>query len=265
MSGSGKEFDWLTELDGAAREEVDDWQALSSAERAEIERLDAEVFGLLPYALDPVEPGPEVKQALMRRLETPPVAAFPDRGPRPVPPRWLMPLAAGLTALAIGLAATMLGTVREQRAQIAQLESRIEQLAGDSIARAELEEGLAAAQENLQLVSSRGVEICALRPTTAAASGKGPHGLLFLAADHQHWYVKVTGLETEADRYYRLWFETEDGLVPAGNLTAQGLELGAATMPEGTRAVHVSVETAPNPSTPSDEIVLYGDDMVQVL
>jgi len=131
----------------------------------------------------------------------------------------------------------------------------------------DLEAGLAAAQEKLELVSQRGVGICALRPTLAGANGaEGPYGLLFVAADHQHWYVRVEGLEVASDRYYRVWFETEDGaLVAAGNLIGSELELSAPTMPEGTRAVHVSLEREPSPEVPSGEIVLFGDDMIEVL
>jgi hypothetical protein len=259
------DFDWLAELAGSERDEIDGWSELSNVERAEIERLDAEVFGLLPYTLDPVEPSPRVKEELMRRVSVPEVQSFRERRRGPVAPRWLMPLAAGLTVLAIGIAAMQVGTVRLQQAEIDSLRTEVDQLAADAATLAGFETGLAAAQKNLQLVSSLGVEVCALRPTTATAGEDGPFGLLFVAADHQHWYVKVAGLETGPDRYYRVWFETADGLVAAGNLIGQELELASPTMPDDLLAVHVSVETEPAPSRPSDEIVLYGADMVRVL
>ncbi len=53
--------------------------------------------------------------------------------------------------------------------------------------------------------------------------------------------------------------------MPAGDLIGQELELGAPTMPVGTRAVHISVETTPDAETPSGEMVLFGDDMVRLL
>ena len=183
---------------------------------------------------------------------------------RPRATRWLLPLAAGLALTVLGLAASMVSTVRDQREQLASLRAEVQRL---SLApTAALESDLEAVRDNLGLVSSRGVEICALRPTKAAGSGSdGPYGLLFLAADHQHWYVRVGGLEPAPDRFYRVWFETEDGLVPAGNLLGAELELSSPTMPEGTRAVHVSLESEPAPAVPSDEIVLFGDDMIRLL
>jgi hypothetical protein len=266
--------DWAPDLDGPERDEVDDWSALSAAERAEIERLNFEIGGLLPLALDPVEPSPAVAREISRQVAEvqspatgssaggPPVASFPAR---PAMPSWLLPLAAVLTLLAIGLAASLFGIVRDQRLELAALEAQVEELTRDSAELAVLEEGLAHARQNLQLVSSEGVEICPLRPIEGAAP-EGPYGLLFIAADHQHWYVRVTGLKTDPERYYRLWFEAADGsLVPAGNLLGQELELSSPTMPEGTRAVHVSVETQPEPPAPSGEFVLFGNDMIRVL
>ncbi len=269
--------DWASDLEGPERDEVDGWSGLSSARRAEIERLDLEVGGLLPYALDPVEPSPAVLAEISRSVAAEPVveasaagsnvSSFPSRRPtsRPAARSWLLPLAAALATLGIGLAAGLFGVVREQRRQLAGLEAQVEELTRGSIELATLEEGLAHARQNLQLVSSQGVEICPLRPVEGAVRGE-PYGLLFVAADHQHWYVRVTGLEADPERYYRVWFEAADGsLVPAGNLLGQELELSSPTMPEGTRAVHVSVETQPEPTTPSGEFVLFGNDMIRVL
>lgn len=273
-----QEFDWLTEFDCSEREQVDGWSQLSAAERSAIERFDAEVWGLLPCAVDPVAPSSQCKERLMSRLES--LEALQSEGasvprlPRaepvviagPTAPRWLLPLAAGLTLLAVGFAMAMAATVRDQREQLAALRAEVVQMRLAPAASAALAADLAAARENLGLVSSRGVEICALRPTeTERETGEQPYGLLFLAADHQHWYVKVGGLEPAAGSYYQLWFETDGGLVAAGNLVGDELELSSPTMPVGTRAVHVSVERDPAPKEPSDEIVLFGNDMIQVL
>lgn len=263
----GSDFDWLTELDCSEREQVDDWSKLSDAERSVIERLDTEIWGSLPCLVDPVTPSSQCKQELMSKLALPQVAHMPrPESARPQAPRWLLPLAAGLTFLAVGFAASMALTVRDQRDQLAALHNELAELSLAPAASTALAADFAAARENLGLVSSRGVEICALRPTIAVDGAKEtPYGLLFLAEDHQHWYVRVGGLAKVPDGYYRVWFETEDGLVPAGNLAGEELELSSPTMPEGTRAVHVSLEREPDPATPSDEIVLFGDDMVRVL
>jgi len=269
VSGRDREFDWLSELDCSERDEVDGWSSLSSAQRAEIERLDAEICGLLPCALDPVQPSPECREQLLRRLQASVIAAAPapEQSAAGVS-RWLLPLAAGLTVLALGFAASTVSTLRGQRGELAALRAQVEALTRVAAGSADLEADLAAARDTLELVSGRGVGLCALRPTSAAQSGDeaAPYGLLFVAADHQHWYVRVQGLEKAPDRYYRVWFETADGrLVGAGNLLGEELELSSPTMPEGTRAVHVSLETEPAPAAPSDRILLFGNDMIQVL
>lgn len=259
-------FEWLDEFDCSEREQVENWNELSKEERARICRLEAEVWGLMPCAVDPVAPTSECKQRILRELDGGRLDFVPPARTAPRQPRWLLPLAAGLALLAVGFALSMLSTVRQQRRQLAALQAEVEQLSASQADAPELAEGVARLRENLGLVSSRGVGICALRPTEAVGESEdAPYGVLFVAADHQHWYVRVHGLEPEPGSYYRLWFETDSGLVPAGNLSGSELELSSPTMPAGTRAVHVSRETEPSPSVPSDQILLFGDDMVEVL
>lgn len=259
-----RDFEWLRELCCPERDSVDDWSALSAEDRARLERLDAEVFALVARTLDPVEPTGVCKETLMRRcVGQVPAARLVATAPRrPRSQRWLLPVAAGIAALGIGYALSMVGTVRRQQEELGRLRADEQRLV-------EVESELAATRDAMQLVSSRGVAICPLRPVGAAddasANGQGPYGLLFLAADHQHWYVRVAGLDAAPDRYYRVWFETDDGMVPAGNLVGSELELGSPSMPEGTRAFLVSLEDEPEPGAPSDEIVLYGNDLVTVL
>jgi len=255
------ELDWAPDLDGPERDQVDGWSGLSAAERADVERRNLEVCGLLPWALDPVEPSPRLAAAILERAAGSKAAAFPSAPRRPR--SWLLPLAAALAVVAIGVAANLARTARQQRLELAALASRVEELARDAV---EFEDGLARALQNLRLVSSRGVEICPLRPVADAAGTDEPHGLLFVAADHQHWYVRVSGLPTAPDRFYRLWFEGPDGtLIPAGNLAGDELELSSPTMPEGTRAAYVTLETEPSPAAPSGEIVLSGAEMIRLL
>jgi hypothetical protein len=255
-----KDFEWLRELCCSERDEVDGWSSLSAADRARLERLDAELFGLVAGSLEPVEPTGVCKESLMSRCTA---RSEPARfGPVPAgggrSRRWLLPLAAGVTALAVGYAVSMVGTVRGQHDELLLLRGAAGRLTA-------LEAELATTRDAMRLVSSRGVAVCPLRPLPASADAEGPYGVLFVAADHQHWYLRVAGLDPAADGYYRVWFETAGGMVAAGNLAGSELELGSPTMPEGTRAVAVSLETEPAPGAPSDQIVLYGNDMVTVL
>ncbi len=256
-------FAWLREFDGSERDEIDDWGRLSPAERTQIERLDGEVFGLLAAALEPEEPSADLKQRIMAGARRPELAVLT---PRPRAPRWLLPLAAGLTTLALGLALWMAGTVQSQRADLARLQRQVDELGLASATLETVRRDLAAAKQNLQLVGTLGVEVCPLRPT-AAEGEDAPQGLLFLAADHQHWYLRTAGLEAQEGSWYRVWFITESGVVAAGNLNDGELDLGSPTMPADTRAVQVTLETEPQPANPSDATVLFGlgSEMIRLL
>ncbi len=273
------EFGWLREFDGSERDEVDGWAGLSAAERAEIERLDAEVFGALVEGLDPVEPSAGLRQRVLDAAapaDVVPFAASQRPATTTAASRWPLQLAAALALAAFGVAWWFSGTVRDQRGQLAELELKVEALGVESAALASLREDLAAARENLQLVGGKGVEVCPLRPQTASAAAstgqaielEGAHGLLFVAEDHQHWYLRTGGLEPRDGEWYRVWFIVSDGsAVPAGNLLAGELDLGSPTMPEDTRAVLVTLESEPEPEEPSERQVLYGvgEEMIRLI
>lgn len=93
--------------------------------------------------------------------------------------------------------------------------------------------------------------------------------MLYVAADHQHWYLALHGLQpSQAGRRYQLWFLSDRGPVSAGLFDAAAgapVGLSSETMPSGTRAVSVTLELATGSRTPTGPQVLYGEGLVKML
>ncbi len=114
--------------------------------------------------------------------------------------------------------------------------------------------------EKFSLVTSPAVLVSPMRPVTRPgqpAAQPGARGVLFVAADHQHWYMTLRGLQpVAAGQAYKLWFVADTGAVSAGSFSAQPgapIELSSQHMPAGTKGVMVTLEAdaqAPAPSGP---------------
>ena len=251
-------------------------------------QLYIEALGMLPYALEPVPPPAELKDRLLAALagdETqdvgpvaPPVAASARRAAPssalsgefllPRRRRWPLRLAASLAVVALGAAAWLFFVLQDREAALARLRAEVRELQSrtDELAAARVE-GRAAAS-NFALVTSPTVEFCALRPTPGAPQPLA-RGMLYVAADHQHWYLALHGLPAPpAGRRYQLWFLADAGPVSAGLFDARPgvpVELSSETMPAGTRAVSVTLELATGSRAPTGPQVLYGEGLTRML
>ncbi len=259
----------LAELGGPEREAIDRWSELTAAERQRLEREDLELVGLLPQALVALPPGAASREALLAAVERAQAAPWPPvlaarREPAGTP-RWLLPLAAGLAVAALGLAGFLLARLESQRSQLARLEAEVVTLRSQTAALAARERET---RSQLALVASPGVEVCALRPRRAAAGERRPFGVLYLAADHQHWYLALHDLEALPEgSVYQLWFDSADGPVSAGTFRPEPgapVELSSETMPGGTWATRVTIEVAGGAQRPSGREVLYGDQLMKI-
>src|SRR4030095_2325711 len=109
-------------------------------------------------------------------------------------------------------------------------------------------------------VTSPAVLVSPMRPSGEAPLQPGARGVLFVAADHQHWVLSLEGLQPpEAGKTYKLWFVADQGTVSAGSFTArpgEPVELSSKTMPAGTRESLVTLETDPNAPAPTGPEVL---------
>jgi hypothetical protein len=251
-----------------------------------LSRLYTEVLGLIPYELDPVAPSAGARARLMAAVhgEARPAAAEPARVTPPVPlqeprtarpaaavrparaSRWPLALAAVLALALLGLSFWLYSQVGAQRATIADLRHQL------SLERARSEGAVAKVRQlenegfdlrqNLTLVSSRAVLVSPMRPV--APPGQAPlqpdaHGMLFVAADHQHWYMALQGLQpAPAGQVYKLWF-VADRPVSSGAFTArpgEPMDLSSQQMPAGTKGAIVTLERDPNAPAPTGPTIL---------
>lgn len=254
-------------------------------------RLYNEVLGLLPFELEPVEPSPEARTRLMALLhgdETQPAAEQarasvplsssremrPARAaPAPQPPLaatrparrswWPTALAAALALVALGLSAWLYLQLGQHQRTIAQLRQELEgersRLAAALAEVRKAETGASDLRERFQLVTSPAVEVSPMRPVGEPPPQPEAHGILFVAADHQHWYLSVRNLQpATAGKAYKLWFMTDQGAVSFGHFTAEPgeHELASAHMPAGTKGVLVTLEDNPEVAAPTGPKIL---------
>lgn len=268
-------------------------------------RLYTEVVGLLPFALDPVTPSPDLRQRILTlaagddtqdlAARTGTAAAEPvepaeaaARRPRVVTPirqaplaeavaepvesagarrprasRWPLALAASLALALLGLSLWLYSGVRQQNATIDRLtrELRAEQQRAGSLAaqQVEIQNELAEMRGGFGLITSPAVEVSPMRPTERSPQPQA-RGALWVAADHQHWYLSVHGLEPlGAGRRYHLWFLADSGAVSGGSFDAQPgspVNLSSEHMPHDTKAVVITMEPDTGTPAPSGPEVL---------
>lgn len=255
----------LAELVGEEREAIDRWSELDPAERRRIERLDVEVLASLARALWPARPRLGARAALLA------AAASEGRSPRrrvapQVGSRGWLPLAATLAALALGAAGFLWPRLENQRETLLALQAEVEELRAQTTRLAARERD---ARQQLALVGSPGVAVCPLRQRAVSPLGGAPSGVLYVAADHQHWYLALHGLlPCPEGRVYQLWFVAPEGAVSAGTFRPEAgaaVELSSATMPVGTRAVRITLEASGGAPAPSGPEILFGDQPMQLL
>ena len=246
-------------------------------------RAHMETFGLLGCANEPLVPSPEIKERLLSALKAEdvdeaPAAPLPfvrersaaTDAPVEVASRWPLRLAATVALALLGLSGWQLLRLEQQKQTIARLTDQLRGAQQPVVALAELRDQLEAAQAKLTVITSPGVEVCNLKPVGENPLQPRSRGALFVAADHQHWYLKVVGLNRSPQgRAYQLWFITEAGhRVSAGTFhvePGERRELSSETMPAGTIAVSITLEPAGGSPQPTGPPVLYGDEVMRIL
>lgn len=237
-----------------------------------------ELLGLIPYELAPMAATAAARQKLMRTIRRRQPEKVDASKPGQVveisASRWLktaLPLAASIAIVLLGVVGWQSFQMAEQASTVDQLSQRLSQVNIESTGQlAEFENHMRRMQEQLALVTSKGVEVCTLHPKVAEAAQTGARGTLFVAADHQHWYLRIDDLEPcPQGRAYQLWFVKADGTPVNGGILeiehGVELEVTSDTMPDGTVAVNITLEPAGGSAAPSGPSILYGDEVMRIL
>lgn len=226
-----------------------------------------ELLGLLPRQLEPIEPPAEVKQALMKRLRGRAVdhvsrfeASAAESTPLRSPMHWAYKAAA---VLAIAL----LGVSAKQAVDLADSNQRLNEQAGRIADLQETLDGFEPSSGAPDWMAASGTELCELRPQLAAT--KQSKGWLFVREDHQHWYVAVEGLEPSPEGHtYQLWFMAGGEPVSGGTFEPGPdgrVSLTSESMPSEVTGIAITLEPVDGDDTPSDAMVLYGDEVMLTL
>jgi hypothetical protein len=278
-------------------------------------RLYLEALGLMPFALSPETPSPEVHARLLaaiqgeetQDLREPAQAparseraeeqaavrprkpgAGPSAGPpsRPrlvaLPPqpgrpemrrRWPLLLAASLAAVFAGLSGWLALQMQERQRTIADLRQELvlarqrEESASAEVAKSQLD--ALDLKEKFALVTSPAVEVSPIRPVGGSPLQPAATGVLFVASNHQHWYLTLHNLApAPGAKTYCLWFIDDKGIpLNAGALSVRPgsrVELSSRQMPAGVKAVAVSLEDDPRVAKPAGPVLLQGAAFVQL-
>lgn len=233
-------------------------------------------WAMLALALPEREAPAELKSTVLRGVQDDEEAGDSARSVEPFErftneaggsrPSWLLPLAASLAVCMFALSGWLWSRLDAQSETIARLEQRVQQLSQSRV-----EPQLSkyeAMRERLSLVTSADVEVCPLKSMVNDGPGQGARGMMYVAADHQHWYLAVHGLQpAPSGTTYHLWFFVDSKPVSAGSFTAkpgEEIQLGSDTMPAGTGAVGVTIEAGTDVLKPSGSPILFGDQVRRI-
>jgi len=232
-----------------------------------------------PAAVSALPPAAPPAPVAVRRSPTPAAAANVPSLPLPPLPalrparrsRWALALAAMLV-LALGLSGFLLYGLWQQGQKIDDLtrdrNAMIERLKSTGSNLDQVQKEMADLQERAALMSSPGVEISPLRPTGQVPLPDGTYGMLFVAADHQHWHLALHGLTPAgAGRQYQLWFVSPQGAESGGTFSANPgtrMDLSSTHMPAGIQAITITLEPTTATAAPSGPEVMRAGSPVKV-
>ncbi len=186
--------------------------------------------------------------------------------------RWPLALAASLALVFAGLSGVLYVQLSQQRDTIDALGQQLDLERGraaSAVKQARRSEADALSlREKFALITSPAVEASPMRPPAANPLQPGARGVLFVASDHQHWYLCLHGVEpAPAGKTYKLWFVANEGTVSGGVFTArpgEPVELSSKEMPAGTKAVKVTLEADPQTPKPAGPEVLLAAGVYQL-
>jgi hypothetical protein len=200
------------------------------------------------------------------RAAPPPLA-----GQRRGPSRWPLALAAALILALLAAGGWLyrgLLTRGETIARLATERNAALRHAADVEARLDrLTSQVRSLRDGVSVVTSPAVEVCNLRAVSPEMADA--RGIMFVAADHQHWYLSLRGLPPAGSgRVYQLWFVADQGTVSGGTFAARPgapAELGSEHMPPGTGAVRITLENGAGAPAPTGPDMLRNADTLHAI
>jgi hypothetical protein len=239
----------------ACREDVEAWSA---------------VVAMLPYVAAPRDPPGHIKHRLFAMIASTsgeqfsaPARRARERGTQ----RWMGVLAAGSLALALVFGLLFADARRSAGELTAQVENA-RRIASDLTTQIELR-NKAIQQLHGQLDQTRqGFDFIAYRAAVdqpLVAGQARAEGKMFMRVGDTHAVLVVRGLkQSEPGKVYKFWFATATAQVPSSTFTVgpDGIAAVALEAPQAVNTyaqVMVTVETDPDSSTPSDDIVLQAE------
>ena len=224
----------------------------AAADRPAVASLPPDRLPTAPYQRPPQAPPLPASIRSSHAASPPP--------PRSRPSRWPLALAAALVLALAGLSAWLYQGYVQQQEEIASLTENLvatqRKLAELHVAKTEL----SALEAKFQLVTKPTVAVGRLAPAGERPLQPGARGILFVAADHQHWFLSLEGLAAaESGQRYQLWFLAPSGPVSGGTFTArpgEPVELTSAQMPAGTQGLLITVEPETGSPAPTGPQVL---------
>lgn len=174
---------------------------------------------------------------------------------------WPLALAASLALVLGGLSGWLLQQRAAQEVTIETLRAELEgerRKADQALAEAnQVKQGMERMRTNFALVTAPAVTVSPLHPKGEPSRARG---MLFVAPDHQHWYMAVHDLPPAAPgRDYQLWWVADGGTFSGGTFDTrpgETMELSSETMPENTRDVMITLEAEGGAQAPTGPEVL---------
>jgi hypothetical protein len=191
---------------------------------------------------------------------------------RRAPKRWPLALAAALSFLLLGLSGWLYLQLGQQRETIASLQQELDteraRVAEMTEEARKIQATALDMREKFSLVTSPAVEVSPMRPVGAPPPQPYARGTLFVASNHQHWFLALDGLQPAAQgKAYKLWFVADQGPVSGGSFTAKPgapIELSSKHMPPGTKGVMVTLEDDPQAPAPAGPEILRAAAVYQI-
>jgi hypothetical protein len=223
-----------------------------------------------PAPFRPVPPAGGVRPASQEYRRPASLTPPPRRVVRPA--RWPLALAASLALLFAGAAGFLYLQLGQQRNTIDALGQQLDLERGRAASAVkqarQSEADSLSMRDKFALITSPAVQASPMRPPAANPLQPAARGVLFVASDHQHWYLHLHGMEpAPAGKMYKLWFMAEGGPVSGGVFTArrgEPVELSSKEMPAGIKAVKVTLEADPQAPKPAGPEVLQAAGVYQL-